>query len=116
MDSILETIKKLVGPSVDYGYFDVDLIVHINSTLMILKQLGVGPEEGFVIKDASALWTDFLPEGIQLELVKTYMYQKARLYFDPPQNASLLQAMKEDVKEAEWRLNVEVDPPYVKEG
>ena len=106
MDSILTSIKKLLGIADEYNHFDVDLIMHINSAFMILSQLGVGPSGGFSIKDASAVWTDFIPEGSNLELVKSYIHQKVKLLFDPPLSSSVAEAMNRMIGEFEWRLQV----------
>lgn len=108
-DSILTSIKKLLGIAEDYIHFDADIIMHINSVFMILSQLGVGSEKGFVISDAGAVWSDFLPEGANLEAVKSYMYQKVKLLFDPPSSSAVLDAMKRSVDEFEWRLNVQAE-------
>lgn len=110
MDSILTSIKKLLGIAPDYEHFDPDIIMHINSVFMILQQLGVGPAAGFYIIDEDATWYDFMPYAIQLEAVKTYMYMKVRLAFDPPASSAALQAMERQVSELEWRLNAAVDP------
>ena len=109
MDSILETIKTMIGPSASYDVFDTDLVTHINTTFFTLNQLGVGPEKPFVISDYTSKWEDFVT-GTDLEAVKTYVYLKARLYFDPPTNSSLLSSIKEAISELEFRLNVAVDP------
>ncbi len=110
MDSILTSIKKLLGMPEPYEPFDQDLIIHINSVFGILTQLGVGPQEGFVIRDARTQWSDYLEDEVKLEMVKTYMYLKTKLVFDPPTNSALLSSMKEMTNEYEWRLNVAVDP------
>lgn len=107
MDSILNTIKHMVGPSIDYGIYDVDLIAHINSTFFILYQLGIG-DEPFVIRDDSAVWGDFHADE-DIEAARTYVYLKARMYFDPPTNSALISAINEQIKELESRLNYEVD-------
>lgn len=109
MQSILNSIKKTLGLEADYTAFDTEIIIHINSVFMILQQLGIGPENGFVISDANAEWSSFLNPGFQLELVKSYMYLKVRMLFDPPQNSSLLEAMNNQIAEFEWRLNVKSD-------
>jgi hypothetical protein len=77
---------------------------------MILTQIGVGPESGFAIKDQLDEWTDFIPSGYNLESIKTYVYLKVKLIFDPPQSSSAMEAMKQMISELEWRINVEVDP------
>lgn len=110
MESILTSIKKMLGIDADYTHFDAELIMHINSVFMTLHQLGVGPSEGYTISDSYGSWSDFLPEDRQLEAVKTYMGMKVRLIFDPPTSAATLQAMERQVSEWEWRLNVAVDP------
>ena len=106
MDSILTSIKKLLGITEEYEHFDQDIIIHINTALMILTQLGVGPSEGFFIKDKYALWSDFIPDVKTLEAVKSYIYLKVRMLFDPPISSSLMNAMEQNMKELEWRLNV----------
>ena len=111
MESILTSIKKLLGIAEEYEHFDNDIIMHINSVFMILTQLGVGPSKGFVITDSSASWDDFLPEGGEkLQAVKTYMYMKVRLMFDPPTSSAVMESMNRMINELEWRLNVTVDP------
>lgn len=111
MESILTSIKKLLGIAEEYEHFDNDIIMHINSVFMILTQLGVGPSKGFMITDSSASWDDFLPEGGEkLQAVKTYMYMKVRLMFDPPTSSAVMESMNRMVNEFEWRLNVAVDP------
>lgn len=111
MESILTSIKKLLGIAEEYEHFDNDIIMHINSVFMILTQLGVGPSKGFMITDSSASWDDFLPEDKgKLEAVKTYMYMKVKLMFDPPTSSAAMEATNRIVSELEWRLNVAVDP------
>lgn len=105
--SILTSTKKILGLAEDYTVFDHDVITHINATFSILTQLGVGPVEGFMIEDASAEWTDYIPDDIaQLNAVKTYVYLKARQYFDPPTTSYMISAMDRQIAELEWRLNV----------
>lgn len=107
MDSILNSIKKLIGMDPEYTQFDTDLIVYINSIFAILKQVGVGPENGFSISDDSATWDEYLPDyDKNFEFVKTYIQQRVKLVFDPPLTSSVLDAMKETIKELEWRLNI----------
>lgn len=111
MDSILTSIKKLLGIAEEYEHFDKDIIMHINSVFMILTQLGVGPSKGFMITDSAASWDDFLPEDSgKLEAVKTYMYMKVKLMFDPPLTSAVMESMTRMINELEWRLNVAVDP------
>ena len=108
MESILTSIKKLVGIAAECSDFDMDLIIHINSTLATLTQLGVGPSEGFSIIDDSAVWSDFVSTEAnnQFHMVKTFVYLKAKLVFDPPTNSAHLQALQDAAEEYEWRLNV----------
>lgn len=108
-DSILISIKKALGIGEDYTPFDCDIIMHINSTFSILNQLGVGPEIPFSISDESKVWSEFIGDEKSIELVKSYMYFKVRLMFDPPSNSSLVEVMNKNIAEAEWRLNVLVD-------
>ena len=78
---------------------------------MILNQLGVGPKSGFSINDKSSTWYEFIPEGSNLEAVKTYVHLKVKLMFDPPLSSTVIEAIKSQINELEWRLNVSVDPP-----
>ena len=109
MDNILSSIKKLLGIPTEETAFDSDIIMHINSVFMILNQLGIGPSDGFTISDDYALWSDFIPDGQNLELVKSYMYMKVRLMFDPPSSSAILSAMEKSISEFEWRLNVQAE-------
>ena len=105
MESILTSIKKMLGVPEEYDAFDVDIIMHINSVFMVLKQMGVGPSEGFYIEDKTMLWEDYIDDPIECNAVKTYMYAKVRLIFDPPQNSAHIECLKQTVSEFEWRLN-----------
>lgn len=109
MDSILTSVKKLLGLTEEYTAFDTDLIIHINSVLMILRQMGVGPEEGFSISDATATWSEFCENKADIEAVKSYTALKVRLLFDPPQSSSVMDAIKSQISELEWRLYVLCD-------
>lgn len=112
MESILTSIKKLLGITEEYTHFDNDLIMHINSVLMILSQLGVGPSEGYSISSSAQTWTDFLGDDLKkLQSVKSYVALKVRLMFDPPTSSSVMEAINNQIREFEWRLNVAVDPP-----
>lgn len=112
MDSILNSIKKLLGIDSEYTQFDPDIIIHINSVFMTLYQLGVGPSEGFRIDDAYATWDEYISDNdVLLGAVKSYMYLKVRMLFDPHLTSSVTELMKEQAKEFEWRMNVMVDPP-----
>ena len=107
--SILTSIKKMLGVAEDYTEFDEDIITHINSVFLNLTQLGVGPEEGFMIENDTAVWEDFIVDSIQLQAVKTYMYLKVKLLFDPPLSSSVTESFTRMIAELEWRLNVAVD-------
>lgn len=109
MESILTSIKKLLGIEEDYVHFDADIIMHINSVLSILTQLGVGPSEGYSIKDANATWDGFITNPAKLELVKSYVYLKVRLMFDPPSSSSAVESMKQLISELEFRIIVAVE-------
>lgn len=108
MESILTSIKKLLGITEEYEHFDADLIMHINSVFMILRQLGVGPAEGFSIKDKTATWDQFIPAN-QLESVKSYVHMKVKLLFDPPLSSAVMECMNRMISEFEWRLNIEAE-------
>jgi len=116
MDSILTSIKKLLGMTEDYEAFDTDIIMYINSAFSTLNQLGVGPKEGFVIEDETAVWSDFLGDKINLETVKTYIYLKVRIMFDPPTSSAVLDATERMIKEHEFRLMVAADPVPTQES
>ena len=109
MDSILVSIKKLLGITEEYTHFDTDLIMHINSAFSILTQLGVGSSAGFSIRDEFAKWTDFLEEDPRLEMVKTYVHLKVKLMFDPPDRSAVADAVKRQIDELEFRLMVAAD-------
>lgn len=109
MESILTSIKQLLGIEEDYDCFDGDIALHINTALATLTQLGVGPKEGFFIDNSSATWDDFIPNDPKLNQVKTLVYLRVKLVFDPPTNASLLTALTNLATELEWRLNVAAD-------
>ena len=108
MESILDSIKKLLGIQPEYRAFDEDLIIHINTVFIILNQLNIGPEEGFMIVDGSESWDDFV-KGINETMVKTYIYLKVRLMFDPPTSGVLVESMNSMISELEWRLYLEGD-------
>jgi hypothetical protein len=108
MDSILTSSKKLAGLTEEYEHFDPDIVMYINSVFLILKQIGVGPSEGFFIEDDSDSWSDFIPDNDFLcATVKAYMGSKVRMKFDPPTNPTLLKALADDIAESEWRLREE---------
>lgn len=106
MDSILVSIKKLLGISEEDNSFDTEVILHINSAIAILTQLGVGPTEGFKISGSLETWMDFLGSLINIEEAKTQIYLRCRLSFDPPQNSFLIESIKDQLREFEWRMEV----------
>ena len=107
---ILSTIKKMLGYEMEYTPFDTEIAVHINGALMRLCQLGIGPTEGFTIgTDYTEKWSNLLGDAKNLEGVKNYIYLKTKLVFDPPTSSTVVEAMKEQVKEYEWCVNVQVD-------
>lgn len=109
-ESILNSIKLALGITTDYNAFDSQLILYINTALAVLVQTGVGTE-GFTISGASSKWSDFLGEKMSaLEYSKTYVIMRVRMMFDPPQSSGALEAMKEMIREYEWRGYVECDP------
>ena len=109
MTSILNSIKKLLGIEQDYTHFDQDIILNINSVLMSLTQIGLGPSTGFIITGDTETWTDFLGERIDLESVKTFIYLKVRILFDPPSSSFVLDALERQASEMMWRLNVQIE-------
>lgn len=111
MDSILNTIKKMVlgipinseNPE-EQDAFDTDLIIHINAAFSVLTQLGAGPEGGFFITDETSKWSDYIGDDKTVEMLKSYVYTKVRLAFDPPSSSAAIELMKESAKEYEWRI------------
>lgn len=107
MESILTSIKKLLGITEEYEHFDSDIIMHINSVFMVLNQLGVGPENGFSIKDKYQTWSEFInADDPRFEAVKSYMHLKVKLLFDPPASSIVAESINRMIAEYEWRLNV----------
>lgn len=109
MDSVLTSVKKVLGITEEYEQFDQDLIIHINTVFLILNQLGVGTKEPFYISDKTASWSDFV-ESKNIEAVKTYVALKVRLIFDPPSSSAHVTAIEETIKELEWRLKLQAEP------
>lgn len=105
--SILNDIKKLLGIDEAYEAFDTDIRIHINSAFTTLAQLGVGPPGGFVITGKDETWSVFIPDAIKMESIKSYIYIKVRLLFDPPTNSFLVDSLNAQAKEYEWRLHVQ---------
>ena len=106
MESILTSIKKMLGIPEEYDHFDPDLIMHINSVLSILTQIGVGPSEGFRIEDDLATWEDFLGDDTNYEAVKSYVHLRVKLLFDTSTlSSAVIESMNRMISESEWRLN-----------
>lgn len=112
MDSILTSIKKLLGIAEEYEHFDADLIMHINSVFMVLAQIGVGPAGGFMISDDSAIWEDFVSDPQNVAAVKSYMHMKVKLLFDPPASSTVMESMNRLINELEWRLSIIADTDF----
>lgn len=116
--SILTSTKKILGISADVDSFDLDILTHINSTFSILAQLGIGPVDGYYIEDDSMEWQDLALPQNQLNMVRTYMYLKVRMLFDPPTTSYLIEATNEQIKEHEHRLVMlreSLLPPFAEE-
>lgn len=109
MDNILISIKKLLGLSEDYEAFDQDILIHINSVVSILSVKGVGPLEGFYVTDETT-WNDYIPDHSKIEMIKTYVYLRVRMMFDPPTTSFLADTINEQIKEYEFYLNILSDP------
>lgn len=105
-DSILNSIKKLLGFDSDYSAFDIDIMIHINTVFFSFQELGIGPAEGFSIKGSEETWSQFIGEQ-SIEAVKSVMYMRVRLIFDPPTSSFALTAMKENAERLEWLLLVQ---------
>lgn len=109
-ESILTSIKKLLGIDAGYPHFDTDLVMHINSVFSILTQMGVGPSDGFLITGVDEVWSSFITDQSCLQLVKSYIYLKVRLLFDPPLSSAAIDSINQQIKEFEFRLFVAADP------
>lgn len=109
MDSILLSVKKALGIDSECTDFDTELIMHINTVLSTLTQIGVGSEDGFVISGAEEKWSDFVADELKWSQIRTYVYTKVRLIFDPPQGTAVVEAMNKVANELEWRLYVIAD-------
>lgn len=112
-NSILTSVKKMLGIMEDYEHFDQDIIMHINAVLMILSQLGVGPPHGLLITDKTTTWRDIINDKTDLGCLQTYMFLRVKLMFDPPLTSSVMESMNRLISEMEWRLNITVDPHAV---
>jgi hypothetical protein len=105
-DSILTSTKKVLGIAEEYTAFDVDILMHINSVFSTLQQLGVGPAEGYVIEDDSPTWSDFLGDDPRYNTVRSYVYLRVRMLFDPPGTSYLIESLRKQAEQMEWRMNV----------
>ena len=110
-DSILNSVKKQLGILPEMTEFDMDIIMNINSAILTLKQIGVGPQDlPYIVEDENQTYSDFLGENCpEIPYVKMYLFYKTRISFDPPQSSIVMEAFKENIAELEWRLNVQVD-------
>ena len=109
MDSMLITIKRLLGISETDEHFDIDVITNINSTLVKVQQLGIGPSTGFRITSKDEEWSDLLGDRLDLESVKTYIYLKVRLVFDPPNNSFLVESINKQIHDLELGLQLQAE-------
>ena len=112
-DSILTSVKKVLGIPSNYDHFDRDILLHLNTVMSILNQLGVGPEEGFIVEDDSTTWSDLFDGDIdtnKMMYVKSYVCLRVRLLFDPPTSSGAIDAMERQMRELEWRITVTRDP------
>ena len=117
MESILTSIKKLLGISEEYDHFDPDIIMCINTAFSILTQLGVGPSEGFRIEDETSTWTDFLGTEVRMESVKSYIHLKVKLLFDSTSlSSAYIESANRMISEMEWRLQLEAEQIKATEG
>lgn len=114
-DSILEDVRKLIGPSADCDAFDTDLIIHINSAFVRLYTLGIGvgvyEERPFVITGVDETWNDFAQEDDRLRILPALIYAKVRLIFDPPTSSFVLESLKNQIAEMEWQLLMMFETP-----
>lgn len=104
-ESILTSIKKLLGITEEYEIFDQDIIIHINSIFTILNQMGVGPKATFRITGKNEIWSDFIKDK-DIESVKSFIYLRVKLLFDPPASSSAVESMNKMISELEWRLYI----------
>lgn len=108
-ENILNDTKKVLGITEDCKHFDLDILMHINTAFMVLKQLGVGPKSGFICEELST-WDEFMDtEKTAISSVKTYVYLKTRVLFDPPTSSAVMDCLNRNISELEWRLNASED-------
>lgn len=110
MEIILDSIKKLLGIEETDPSFDNEIVMHINSAITVLTQLGVGPTIGYRITGSAETWTSFIGTRRDLEIIKSFIYLKVRLLFDPPQNSFLVDSLQEQIKEFEFRIVTQAEP------
>lgn len=108
-DSILNSVKKVLGIDPAYSAFDLDITMHINTVFFTLQQLGIGSPDGFLIEDDTTVWADYLGSDKNYNAVRTYIYLRVRVLFDPPTVPSTMTAIENQIKELEWRLNIEAE-------
>jgi hypothetical protein len=108
-ESILNSIKSLIGIQEDDTSFDYDILITINSILSVLTQVGVGPEEGYEITGSKETWSDFMADDPKMSSVKSYVYMRVKMLFDPPLSSSVAESYNASIKEFEWRLNLEAE-------
>ena len=116
-ESILISIKKILNLTPDDHDFDADILMHINSVLAILQQLGIGPDDGFYVDDETVVWTDYLGEDSKhINMVKSYLAAKVRLLFDPPVSSAVMQSLERICSEFEWRANIAAENKQLEEA
>jgi hypothetical protein len=117
MGSILTSIKRMLGIEEGYKVFDPELILHINSVLLMLNQIGVGPSRGFRIEDDTATWLDFVGSRQDVDAVISFVFLRVKLLFDPPTNSFAIDSINNQIREFEFRILVQVETPvYSAEG
>jgi hypothetical protein len=110
MDSILNTIKKLLGIDATDTSFDTDIIIGINSAIFSLSQMGIGPNNSFILTSVDQKWSDYIGNSsINLEGIKNYLYLKTKMIFDPPTSSTTIEAFNDNIKELEWRMMLAVE-------
>lgn len=112
-ESILDSVKKVLGISAEYDVFDQDIMMHINSAFATLHQIGIGPDIQFTISGEDETWGEFTCPDTVKPMVPSYIYMKVRMAFDPPASSFTQNAFKDQISEYEWRMNVEMETPAV---
>jgi hypothetical protein len=116
MESILITIRSMLDVDQDYDGFDTSIIAGINTAIFSLSQLGIGPDGGYSITGETETWSDLFDGVSNLDAVKSYIWLKTKMEFDPPTTSFLLESINRQLTQLEWRLMVEVDPDFVPEA